>query len=100
MRSGWNKDDTVVSLTCAPLAGQAAAEKVRKGEKPSNIGHAHCDPGSFTLFAKGQYFIIPAGYARRSSNFQNVISFNGADLVADPALQVKITGIRNQTDIT
>ena len=96
MRSGWNKDDAVVSLACAPLAGQAAAEKVRKGEKPSNIGHAHCDPSSFTLFAKGQYFIIPAGYARRSSNFQNVISFNGADFVADAALQVKIAGFRNE----
>ena len=100
MRTGWSKDDAVVSLTCAPLAGQVAAEKVRNGENASNISHAHCDPGSFTLFAKEQYFIIPAGYARRSSNFQNVISFNGADLVADAALRVRIVAFRNEADFS
>jgi hypothetical protein len=96
MRSGWSQDDAVVSLACSPLAGQAAAVKVRSGERPSNIGHAHCNPSTFTLFAKGQYFIIPSGYARRSSNFQNVINFNGADFIADAALQVKIAGFREE----
>lgn len=95
MRSGWSEQDAVVSLACGPLAGQKAAEQVRKGERLSNIGHAHCNPSTFTLFAKGQYFIIPSGYARRSSNFQNVISFNGADFISDAALPVKIAGFRN-----
>lgn len=98
MRTGWREEDAVVSLACAPLAGQVAAEKVRQGEKVSNISHAHCNPSTFTLFAKGQYFIIPSGYARRSSNFQNVISFNGADFVYDAALQVKIAGFRNEAN--
>jgi hypothetical protein len=98
MRSGWSEQDAVASLACAPLAGQKAAEAARKGQRLSNIGHAHCNPSTFTIFAKGQYFIIPSGYARRSSNFQNVISFNGADFIADATLPVKMAGFRQTSD--
>jgi hypothetical protein len=93
MRTGWNKNETVVSFTCGPLSGHLCAERVRKGEPVVRnfYSHAHLDFNSFTLFANGQYFIIPAGYARRTSSFQNVISVNGANYVADPASEIEMT---------
>jgi len=96
MRTGWKKDAAVISLSCAPLAGQKCAERIRKGEQISsrNYGHAHADYNAFTLFACGQYFIIPPGYARRSSAFQNVVTVNGADFVVDPSIKVQIVALR------
>jgi len=93
MRTGWNNNETVVSFTCAPLSGHLCAQRMRNGEKivRNFYSHAHLDFNSFTLFANGQYFIIPAGYARRTSSFQNVISVNGANFIADPASGMKLT---------
>lgn len=93
MRTGWDRNETVISFTCGPLSGHLCAERIRKGEKiVSNFySHAHLDFNSFTLFANGQYFIIPAGYARRTGSFQNVISVNGADFIADPASEIRLT---------
>lgn len=98
MRTGWEDDAAVVSLCCAPLAGQRCAERIRNGEQisSSNYGHAHADYNSFTLFARGNYFIIPPGYARRSSSFQNVVSVNGADFVLNPSINVRIVGFRTE----
>jgi len=98
MRTGWEKDDAVISLSCAPLAGQKCAELIRSGEQISsrNYGHAHADYNAFTLFARGQYFIVPPGYARRSSTFQNVVSVNGADFVVDPSINVRIVAFRTE----
>jgi len=99
LRTGWDKEAAVVSLACAPLAGQRAAERVRSGEqlKLSNYSHAHADYSSFTLFAGGQYFIVPPGYARRGSGFQNVASVNGAEFVIDPSINLRIQGL-NQAE--
>jgi len=96
MRTGWENDAAVVSLACAPLAGQHCAERIRNGEQisSSNYGHAHADYNAFTLFARGQYFIVPPGYARRSSGFQNVVSVNGNDFLVDPSINVRIIGFR------
>ncbi|MFQ6034901.1 MAG: DUF4962 domain-containing protein [Sedimentisphaerales bacterium] len=98
MRTGWEKDATVVSLSCAPLAGQKCAERIRSGEQisSSNYSHAHADYNAFTLFARGQYFIVPPSYARRSSAFQNVVSVNGADFVVDPSIDVRIVALRTE----
>jgi hypothetical protein len=98
MRTGWEDDSAVVSFSCAPLAGQRCAEYIRGGEQisSSNYGHAHADYNAFTLFARGGYFIIPPGYARRSSTFQNVVSVNGTDFVADPSLNMRIVGFREE----
>ena len=96
MRTGWEKDAAVVSFACASLAGQRCAERIRNGEQlsSSNYSHAHADYNAFTLFARGQYFIVPPGYARRSSGFQNVVSVNGNDFLVDPSINVRIVGFR------
>ncbi len=92
LRTGWGSQDAVASLACGPLAGHRCAERMRAGEArtTSNYSHAHVDYGSFSLFANGEYFIVPAGYARRSSHFQNTVSVNSADLLPDAALDVRI----------
>lgn len=97
MRTGWNANETVVSFSCAPIAGQASAKRVRNGERiaANSYGHEHLDFNSFTLFANGQYFIIPPGYARRASYFQNVVSVNGNGYNVNPEANIKILGYIN-----
>jgi len=98
MRTGWEKDAAVVSLACAPIAGQCAAERIRAGQKIfyNNYGHAHFDYSSFTLFAGGQYFIVPPGYGRRSSKFQNVLTINGTGFSLDPSINIRIAAFQTQ----
>ena len=102
MRTGWANDAAVVSLSCAPLAGQRCAERIRHGQQisSSNYSHAHADYNAFTLFARGQYFIVPPSYARRSSGFQNVVSVNGADFLVDPSINVRIMGFRAEKEFS
>jgi hypothetical protein len=92
LRSGWDDAATVASFSCGPLAGHHAAERLRSGEErgPSNFSHAHLDYNAFTLFAQGCYFIVPPGYARRDSRFQNTITVNGAHLSFDPGCRPRI----------
>ncbi len=100
LRSGWDKNAAVVSLSCGPLAGHRVAEEVREGThlEQGNSHHAHADYGSFTLFARGQYFVVPPGYARRSSHFQNVVTVNGSDFLTNQDLEVQILG--TEPDLT
>lgn len=102
MRTGWDTNEAVVSFACAPPAGHVTAKRIRNGDTlvPNCFFHDHIDYNSFTLFADGQYFIIPAGYARRTSNFQNVVCVNGADFSSDPSLGVKVTGFRNEKNFS
>jgi len=102
MRTGWDNDAAVVSFACAPLPGHHCAERRRAGEdvSRSNYSHAHADYSSFTLFACGEYFIIPPGYARRGSGFQNVVSVNGADFLVDPSIDVRIVASREEKDFS
>jgi len=100
LRSGWDADASVVSLACGPLDGRRCAERMRAGEprSASNFTHAHADYNALTLFARGHYFLIPPGYARRSSRFQNTVSVNGADLRVDPDLDVRLETVVEQAD--
>jgi hypothetical protein len=102
MRSGWSDEDAVVSISCGPIAGHTLAKRIRNGEsiERSSFYHDHTDYNSFTIFANGQYFIIPPGYARRSSHFQNVVSINGADYRGDPSLNVKIEAFITEKDFS
>jgi hypothetical protein len=99
LRSGWEDDATVLSFACGPLAGHQAAMRVQNGEERvhNNYYHAHADYNAFTLFAQGHYFIVPPGYARRDSRFQNTISINGAHLRADPRCQPRILAFGSGT---
>lgn len=94
LRTGWGADAAVVSLKCGPLAGRRVADYINTGNQfdQGNSHHAHANYGSFTLFARGQYFVIPPGYARRSSRFQNVVSVNGCDFRTDQNLNLRILG--------
>src|SRR5439155_3384876 len=68
----------------------AARMRADEERSASNFSHAHADYGAFTLFTRGQYFLVPPGYARRASHFQNVVSVNGADFRVDPALGIRL----------
>jgi hypothetical protein len=94
LRTGWDETAAVVSLSCGPLAGRRAAEHIRAGNRldQGNSHHAHADYGSFTLYACGQYFVVPPGYARRSSRFQNVVAVNGSDFLTSQDLELRILG--------
>lgn len=100
LRSGWDEDAAVVSLACGPVGGEVCGRRIRSGEfrSASNVSHSHADYNALTLFARGQYVIIPAGYARRSSSFQNTVSVNGADFSVDPALDVRLGTVVEEPD--
>ena len=92
LRSGWGEEATVLSFSCGPLTGHRSVERVQAGEEriPSNFYHAHADYNAFTLFAQGNYFIVPPGYARRDSRFQNTLTVNGAHLRVDARCQPRL----------
>lgn len=100
LRNSWDEQAAVVSLSCGPLGGHRCAQRMRSGQPRSaaNFSHAHADYNALTLFARGQYFVIPPGYARRSSRFQNTVAVNGADLRADPAINVRLAAVVGQPD--
>lgn len=102
MRTGWDKNSAIVSFSCSPLAGQKAAKRIRAGERinSGNYSHSHADYSSFTLFARGQYFIVPPGYARRGSAFQNVVSINGSDFLVDPSIDVRFVSFISEKEFT
>ena len=102
LRSSWGEDATVVTFSCAPLAGHRAADRMRAGEtRPdSSLYHAHADYNAFTLFTQGHYALVPPGYARRDSRFQNTVSVDGAHLIPDPERQPKVLAFAHQEAFT
>jgi hypothetical protein len=103
LRTGWeDPSTTVVSLSCGPLGGHRCAERIRKGEPflAGNLSHAHAAYNAITFFGRGEYFVIPPGYARRGSRFQNTVAVNGADLRADPGLPARVLAFRREPDFT
>lgn len=100
LRSGWDGQAAVVSLSCGPLGGHRCARRMRGGQSRSaaNFSHAHADYNALTLFARGRYFLIPPGYARRGSRFQNTVAVNGADFRVDPAIDVHLAVVVEQPD--
>jgi hypothetical protein len=102
LRTGWGDRAAVVSLSCGPLAGHRCAERVRRGElrNPASFYHMHAAYNSLTFFAAGQYFLVPPGYARRGSGFQNTVTVNGADSSTDPAADVRLVGLIDQPDFS
>jgi hypothetical protein len=83
------------------MAGHLAADRIRSGESfdDGNIHHSHADYGSFTLFARGQYLVVPPGYARRGSRFQSekTSSFSRFEwsVHADPEVHRLVTSNRS-----
>ena len=103
VRSDWKSPNTTVTtLSCGPLGGHRTARRVRSGEAlvPGNVAHAHADYNSLTLYSNGEYFIVPPGYARRSSRFQNTVAVNGADFLTDAGRDVKILAFLRERDFT
>jgi len=102
LRSSWEGDATVLSLGCAPLAGHGTARRIGSGEAipPGSLYHRHAGYNAVALFTQGRYWIVPPGYARRDSRFQNTISVNGAQLLPDPTLQPEITAFVTNPEYT
>jgi hypothetical protein len=86
LRSDWADAATICTLSCGPLAGDRAHVRMAQGEgrKRSNFSHCHVDYNAFTLFARGAYVVVPSGYARRDSGFQNTVSVNGSHFLPFP----------------
>ena len=101
LRSSWDADAAVVSLACGPLGGYRHAKAVRAGKSNlMTVDHAHSDHNSLTLFVRGQYFVIPAGYGRRSSRYQNTVAVNGANYRIDPTLDVRLETVVEEPDFS
>ncbi len=100
-RTGWDDDEAVISLACGPLGGHKMAELQRAGEKfhIGNVSHGHTNYNSITLFADGEFFIVPPGYARRSSYFQNSIAVDGANFRYDIGSTVHIDTVTLEGDV-
>ena len=99
LKTGWDENGAIVSFTCGPPGGHAHAERVRKGKSHlETVDHAHLDCNSITLFAKGRYILIPPGYGRRSSRYQNTVAVNGCNLRADATIDACIEACIEEPD--
>lgn len=85
-RSGWGPDASVVTFSCGPIGGHEARRRIIDGETRLARGatHAHAQANSFTLFARGSYRVVPPGYGRTASRFQNTVAINGGGQIWDP----------------
>lgn len=84
-RSGWDAQATVVSFACAPVGGHAARQAMLAGEPRLLRGatHVHAQASAFTVYSRGRYWIVPPGYGRHASRFQNVVTVNGSGQLWD-----------------
>jgi hypothetical protein len=71
-RTGWQDDASVVTFSCGPIGGQEAQRQLARGAT-----HAHAQANSFTLFARGHYHVVPPGYGRAASRFENTVAISG-----------------------
>jgi hypothetical protein len=79
MRSGWDKDATIIGFRCGPAPGH------RNQNDPSRLenrgfgpGHGHPDINSFNIFAKGEWLAIDPGYTHfKLTENHNTIIVNG-----------------------
>lgn len=78
-RGGWAADSSVVTFSCAPVGGHEAHRRVAAGDGrvARGLTHAHAQATGFTLYARGRYLVVPPGYGRTASRFQNVVAVNG-----------------------
>lgn len=87
-------------VTCGPLCGHEAARRITAGEpySPTSHYHVHSDAGSFSFVVDGVYFIVPPGYARRSSSFQNCLEIDGRRLTFDPSRRPRLLAAEHRDD--
>jgi hypothetical protein len=85
-RTGWDEGASVVTFSCGPIGGHAARRAIAAGEEKLVRGatHAHAQANSFTLFTRGHYVVVPPGYGRAASRFQNTVAINGGGQVWHP----------------
>ena len=81
-RSGWGPDASVATFACGPIGGHEARRRIAAGERRLVRGatHAHAQATSFTLYAQGRYVVVPPGYGKHASRFQNVVAVDGGQL--------------------
>jgi|GEM_PF-2200441 hypothetical protein len=77
----------MVSFACAPIGGHAARQAMLAGETRLLCGatHVHAQATAFTVYSRGRYWIVPPGYGRHASRFQNVVTVNGSGQLWDAA---------------
>jgi hypothetical protein len=69
------------------------------GEKPvRGATHAHAQANSFTLFARGHYVVVPPGYGRAASRFQNTVAINGGGQVWHPLRSGSMLAVETAAD--
>jgi hypothetical protein len=100
-RTGWERDSSVVTFSCAPVGGHEARRRVIEGDTriARGLSHAHAQATSFTLYAGGKYFIVPPGYGKHASRFQNVVTVNGSGQVWGPKWLAEIRSVELASDV-
>ena len=100
-RSGWTADSSVVTFSCAPVGGHEAHRRVVAGDKriARGLSHAHAQATSFTLYARGQYVVVPPGYGKTASRFQNVVAVNGSGQLWGPEYDAEIRAVELSDDV-
>jgi hypothetical protein len=100
-RSGWAADSSVVTFSCGPVGGHEAHRRVLAGDGriARGLTHAHAQATSFTLFARGQYVVVPPGYGRAASRFQNLVAVNGSGQLWGPEFEAAIEAVELSDDV-
>ncbi|MBN2411929.1 heparinase II/III family protein [candidate division KSB1 bacterium] len=79
MRSGWDKDATVVGFRCGPAPGhQNQQDPMLIEKKGFGPGHGHPDINSFCIYSTGQWLALDPGYTHlKDTRNHNTIIVNG-----------------------
>jgi hypothetical protein len=100
-RTGWDEASSVVTFSCAPVGGHEARRRVIEGDEriARGLSHTHAQATGFTLYAGGKYLIVPPGYGKHASRFQNVMTINGSGQLWGPERLAEIRAVDLTPDV-
>ncbi len=100
-RSGWDERCTVVTFSCGPVGGHEAHRRAVEGDTriARGLSHVHAQATSFTLYTGSHFFIVPPGYGKHASRFQNVVAVNGSGQVWGPDRLAEIRSVELAKDL-
>ena len=102
-RSGWGKQDSVLTVECTLPGGPLVQARRTLGLPPETITqnkHAHYrDRASVTFHVNGHYLLRPSGYFRFDTELKNALTIDGMGQSLLPDSGGGITGVhRGEAD--